>query len=184
MTFDQAMVLTRMVSSATAFDEDECSRFWDLLVQVPKNGLVVEIGSQLGRSSSLILQAGLGRFQSVFIDPWTSQPDYARQWHEMAWNHGPHTVFQMRTDQVLKHSLGPREIDLLLIDGDHTEDGVRKDLGMAGRIKPGGILCAHDFGRFSLPDVYAVISPFVKDGWEDLGIAGTLGCWKRTKPCV
>lgn len=180
MTFDQAMVLTRTISSATAFEDAECERFWNLLTQVPMGGVVVEIGCQLGRSSSLVLQASeLRGFHSIHIDPWTVQPDYARGWHELAFSR-PHVVFEMRTDQVLEHPLGPRGIDFLLIDGDHTADGVRKDLGMARRIKPGGVLTAHDFGRDSLPDVFEVLSPFVAgEEWEDLGAAGTLGCWRR-----
>ena len=94
----------------------------------------------------------------------------------------PHCVFQMRTDQVLAIEEFPVNIDLLLIDGDHTEDGVRKDLGMAERIRIGGILTSHDYGRDSLPDVYAVLYLYTSDGrWEDLGIAGTLGCWRRIK---
>ena len=181
MTFSDAMVLTRTISSPTAFDDQECERFWDLLVQVPEDGIVVEIGCQLGRSSSLVLQAAKDRgFLSVHIDPWTVQPDFARQWHALAWEIDvPHCVFQMRTDQVLDIEW-PVGIDLLLIDGDHTADGVRKDLGMAERIKPGGILTAHDWMRDSLPDVETVLAPFVTDGrWEDLGAAGTLGCWRR-----
>jgi len=181
MTFDQAMVLTRGVSSRDAFEDVECERLWTLLQAVPEDGIVVEIGCQLGRSSSLVLQSAKAKgFLSVHIDPWTSQPDFALQWHVMAWRIDvPHVVLQMRTDQVLEQGW-PLDIDLLLIDGDHTEDGVRKDLGMAERIRIGGILTAHDYGRHALPDVYAVLEPYTSDGrWEDLGIHGTLGSWRR-----
>lgn len=54
------------------------------------------------------------------------------------------------------------------------------DTHMADLVRPDGVMCAHDYGRDSLPDVYAVINAYVDlGGWEYLGVAGTLGMWRR-----
>src|SRR6185437_2373156 len=161
-SFEEVMTLTRTVSSSTAFEDEECRALYDLCATVSQNGLVVEIGCQLGRTSSIILQVAkeIG-YTSVHIDPWTVQPDFAASWHQMAWNVDvPHVVLQMRTDQALELQGFLRGIDLLLIDGDHTEHGVRIDTRMADRVRTGGILCAHDYGRNSLPDVWKVMSEY------------------------
>jgi predicted O-methyltransferase YrrM len=182
IAFEDAMQITRGVSSETAFDDTELRALYDLLLEVPKGGIVTEIGCQIGRSSSLILQCARDNFLSVHIDPWTVQPDFAAQWHDMAWKIGvPHVVYQMRTEDVLNIRQLPPFVDLLLIDGDHTEAGLLVDVKMAEYcIRFGGILCAHDYGRDSLPDVERVLSKSLKSPyWNQLGLSGTLGCWRR-----
>lgn len=181
-SFDRCMELTRTISSETAFSDDELDALYRTLLRVDRGRVIVEIGCQLGRSSSMILQlAPALSLVSVHIDPWTVQPDYAAGWHRMAHTTGSsHCVLQMRTDQALALQFFPDQLGLVLIDGDHTDAGVRVDLGMAERIAPGGWLLAHDYGRDSLPDVYAVLTPYVNDGrWRASVPAGSLGIWQR-----
>lgn len=178
ISFEEVMQLTSGVSGNAAFEDEECHALYDLCAAVPHDGLVVEIGCQLGRTSSIILQCSPGRYRPVFIDPWTVQPDYMHGWMGMA--HAldiPFTCRMMRTDQALPNWKDP--IDLLLIDGDHTEHGVRIDTGMAEFVRIGGVMCAHDYGRDSLPDVFAVLNKYIDARWEFLGVAGTLGMWRR-----
>lgn len=192
ITFDQVMELTRRVSSHTAFEDAECAALYELCCAVLSNGLVMEIGCQLGRTSSIILQVGRDRgYRSVHIDPYTEQLEYLVPWIKMAHSIGqPFTLCCMRTDQLhateqmftmTEFGIQP-PVDLLLIDGDHTEDGVRKDCKFADWVVgAGGILCAHDYVEESLPDVYTVLRKFcVPPDWEAVGVAGTLGIWKRT----
>lgn len=187
ITFDEAMKLTSTVSSNAAFSDLECRTFWDLLNTLPATATVVEIGCQLGRTSSLILQAAKNRgFVPDFIDPWTEQPDYCRQWMVMAHSVGvPFRLHMMRTDQT--EHIGQYGIDFLLIDGDHTAQGVKTDTTMMmGRMKRGGIVCAHDYGRDSLPDVWEQINIYLanrwqKNLWEPMVIADTLGVWRRSQ---
>lgn len=183
ISFDQVMELTRTVSSETAFSDPECAALYELCCAVPFGGLVVEIGCQLGRTSSIILQVGRDAgYRSVHIDPYTEQLEYLFPWIKLAHGIGtPFTFCCMRTDQAHAEWGWARGIDLLLIDGDHTEAGVHKDTKFAEEfVRPGGILCAHDYGRESLPDVYTVLRKFcVPPDWSAVGIAGTLGIWKR-----
>ena len=47
-------------------------------------------------------------------------------------------------------------------------------------IKAGGILTMHDYGRDSLPGVYKAATEYLKDDkWDQTGVYGTLGVWRR-----
>lgn len=186
-TLDEVMQLTRTVSSATAFDDAECKAMYDACQTVPFGGVVVEIGCQLGRSSSLLAQCALNKFHTIHVDPFTDQPDFLKQWHEMMWAIGGRDHFYthlcMRTGQALWQlkMLGDDGIDLAFIDGDHEYPGVMMDLEILGPlIKPGGLLTMHDYGRDSLPGIYQAASEYIKaDEWEHVGVYGTLGVWRR-----
>ena len=176
------MRLTRTVSSETAFEDAECLSLYEHCMTQQSNSVVVEIGCQLGRTSSIITQVGKYRgYQSIHIDPYIDDPAYLLEWHRMMHAIGnPYIHFCMPSKMAYAELrlLGP--IDLLLIDGDHTEDGVREDCSVAGEIvKSGGVMLAHDYGRDSLPDVWRVMNKYTAQGWESLGAAGTLGGWRR-----
>lgn len=183
ITFEEAMQVTSGVSSVTALSDEEARGMYDALAQVTRDGLVVEVGTQLGRSSSLITQLAhdIG-FHVLHIDPYTQQTDMAKQWLGMMAAVG--TTFllaHMRTDQAdwLLQRLGP--IDLAYIDGDHCGPGVRIDLALvADRVRSGGLLLCHDYGRDSLPDVFQVVNQYLEsDLWDHVGTYGTLGVWRR-----
>lgn len=188
-SFEEVMQLTRTVSSSTAFDDAECKAMYDACQEVPFGGVVVEVGCQLGRSSSLISQCALGKFHTVHVDPFTDQPEFLKQWHQMMWGIGGRDHFYthlcMRTEQALwqLEMLGGNGIDLAFIDGDHEYPGVMIDLeALCPMIKQGGLLTMHDYGRESLPGVFKAIeeriTPFFAS-WEHVGTYGTLGVWGR-----
>lgn len=57
---------------------------------------------------------------------------------------------------------GLSNLDLIFIDGDHQEDGVRKDLtAWWERLRVGGFLIGHDYGRDVWPDVKMVFDEFI-----------------------
>ena len=186
-SFEEVMQLTRNVSSATALDDAEAKGLYDAILQIPHGGLAVEVGCQLGRSSSIFAQLSLGnQFNSIHIDPYTSQPEYAAQWLNMMREVGgdfehSFTLLCMRTEQAAWHleKFGP--IDLAFIDGDHEYPGVMVDLNLvASKIKSGGLLTMHDYGRDSLPGVFQAASDYITDDkWEHIGTYGTLGVWRR-----
>ena len=179
ISFDEVMQLTRTVSSATAFSDVECKALYELCLRQRPLSRVVEIGCQLGRTSSIIAQVGksLG-YRSVHIDPYTSQYEYLGPWVKMMHEVGnPFTLHCMRTDQVRFQP----EIDMLLIDGDHTTSGVKKDCEFADEhVRRGGIMCAHDYLREGLPEVGQVMKAYaVEPKWKMLGLYDTLGVWQR-----
>lgn len=179
ISFDEVMSLTRDVSSATAFSDIECQALYDLCSRLNSSSCVVEIGCQLGRTSSIIAQVGktIG-YQSIHIDPYTFQYEYLGPWvrmmHEVS---NPFTLHCMRSDQVRM----TRPIDLLLIDGDHTAAGVATDMHFAeAHVAFGGIMCAHDFGNDGLPDVATILNKMaIRPLWQRLGVYDTLGVWRK-----
>ena len=58
--------------------------------------------------------------------------------------------------ELFRAALGGRKLDLLLIDGDHTFEGVKSDFELySGFIRPGGVIAFHD----------------IQPGFEDAGVA-------------
>ena len=90
------------------------------------------------------------------------------------------------TDQAEWH-INPlvmgRGIDLAFIDGDHEAPGVRIDCRVvASKVKGGGVLTAHDYGRDSLPGVFLAMNEYaLEPNWKSEGVFGTLGVWRRMR---
>lgn len=187
MTLEGIMDNVRAVSSETALTDEEAKLLFECVSNVPRSGVAVEVGCQLGRSSVLIAQVAheIG-FHTIHIDPHTRQEEIAASWvknmkaalpedHEF-------TALFMRTDQAdwILGQLWP--LDFAYIDGDHEYPGVMIDLDIiADRVSVGGYLCCHDYGRDSLPGVYKAVTEYMKSGlnWVHVGTAGTMGAWRR-----
>ena len=191
-TYEEVMQLTRTISGEAALEEPDARGLYNALLEVPTDGLVVEVGCQLGRSSSLILQLAQDQgFHSVHVDNHKQQPDYLRQWIQMAWEIGGDddhrfTLLCMRTEQgrLLLDKLCRDGIDLAFIDGDHNYPGVMMDLEvLAPQVKVGGLLTLHDYGRNSLPAVWRAANDYIDESgdgqWDQVGVFGTLGVWRR-----
>lgn len=186
-TFDEVMRITRDVSGIAALEDPEAEALYNFCLHVPTGGLVIEVGCQLGRSSSLINQLALAiGFHDIHIDPWTDQPGWMKDWMEIMYNIGgaqehAFSVLCMRTKQAegILSRLGP--IDLAYIDGDHTKEIVDIDLDLiADKIKPGGFLTAHDYGNPGLAGVKEALDFYTTpDRWDAIGVFGSLGVWKR-----
>jgi predicted O-methyltransferase YrrM len=180
------MAVTAGVSSATAFSDIECASLYHRCMGVLQGGIVVEIGCQLGRSSSIIAQVGKERgYHSIHIDPYTYQLEYLSGWISMMHRIGGiWTHLCMRTDQAEWHirQLALDNIDLALIDGDHEARGVRIDCRVVGNnIKSGGVLLAHDYGHPHLPGVKQGMDEYIDYQWTPLVTVGTLGAWSRNE---
>lgn len=186
MTFDQIMQLTQTVSGAAAFQDDEARAYFDLLNALPDGAIVLEVGLQFGRSSSIVAQLTQEKhFQYFGIDPFTDPPDAGPAWLSLMQRIGaPFTLFKMKSTEV---QLKPSPLDLVLIDGDHNEDGVRIDCQKwLPLVRSGGHALFHDYGRESLPNVYPTARQemiqqiLIGESWEELPTVGTLGIWQRT----
>ena len=53
--------------------------------------------------------------------------------------------------------------DLIYIDGDHSYEGVLKDLEMSlHKVKPNGYICGHDYSANKFPQVVKSVNDFIK----------------------
>lgn len=185
-TFGDIWYLTQHISQH-AMQIEEVKALHKLCSNVPPNGLVVEVGCQSGRSSSVFAQMGrVMGFHTVHIDPYTEQPETLQQWAEAMyflggeWTHA-FNLLCMRTEQAewWLSKIGP--IDLAFIDGDHEAPSVETDLKLVAElVKPGGILACHDYVCQTWRGVKEAVDPYVASGkWEFQEQVSTLGIWRR-----
>lgn len=178
MTFADAMVFTRTVGSHTSFEDDECEAYFNILHSLPKDSLVIEVGLEFGRSSSIALQvAKANGLRYHGIDPFI-EPDVFPFWMKMARGFQPFRISVMKSQEVL---IG-EAIATILIDGDHSYDAVRDDcVHYMPQVIRGGYALFHDYARESLPAVYNAVKDYM-DGnqhWDHVKTVGTLGIWRR-----
>jgi hypothetical protein len=132
---------------------------------------IVEIGSFRGKSAVLL---GLGSAdvggRIAAIDPHFPSDDapdmpFGKADVDAFWANIDRFGLRPRVDHVVATSRdalepwGGRPIDLLWVDGDHTEAGARFDLEAWGAlVRPGGVIAAHDYReRF----------PGVRKAWDE-----------------
>lgn len=180
LTFDQVYRTTSRVSGAAALERDECRRYFDLLMEVPEDGRIVEIGLQYGRSSSIVAQVQRFKYIDYFaIDPFTDPPEAKQAWLDLMDRLDcQYILFEGTVETAQKYGY----IDLAFIDGDHTEEWVRKDCDFVlPGIKPGGVVCAHDYGRLMHPAVQAAMDAKIAEygGFEQLPTVRTLASWRK-----
>ena len=87
-------------------------------------------------------------------------------------------VVGLSTDDDVQAVVGDRRYAVVVIDGDHYEDGVAKDLRWVENILlPGGIAVMDDFGDKKWPGVEAAVRGYLADGgrMQLLGTASTSG---------
>jgi Methyltransferase domain len=192
-TFEQIMSVTGNTPATATLMDNEAYALYNACLSVPKDGLVMEVGCQLGRSSSIISQLSYDiGYDAIHIDPYTRQPDWMKQWMEMMYKLGPldnqaFSLLCMRTEQAARilSRLGP--LDMAYIDGDHETAAVLIDMRLvADRIKPAGMLAVHDYNPARKPncnDFYAVVAAmeiYLASGlWDKVEQSGEMGVWRR-----
>ncbi|MBY0074708.1 class I SAM-dependent methyltransferase [Priestia aryabhattai] len=133
--------------------------------------IIVEIGIQRGATAKCILDNSPWIERYIGIDV---PPDYKASLsilqHEVPKIAGECVKQDPRVDIIVKPN-GSRDVvpadlpiaDLIFIDGDHTAEGVLLDTLLARQIiRKGGIICWHDYGNATVPDVTAVIDDLNK----------------------
>src|SRR5439155_25919994 len=144
ITFDEVMTFTRTVSSATAFEDEECRAYYDILNGLNSGSVIVEVGRAFGRSSSVALQVAKAKqLRYRGIDPFRDTPDALEAWIKMArsidW---PFELHVMKSHD----SRRGEPIDAILIDGDHNYEAVEADcFDFMSSIANGGYAMFHDF---------------------------------------
>lgn len=122
----------------------------DLLLRlakdVPKKGLIIEIGGEFGQSASLFAMGADRTVKIITVDQF---PGDLLSIHQ---ENLKEAGFEGRTEQIVMDSRkmkdqtwGHGQVNLLFIDGDHSYEGVKDDIeGWIPHVKTGGIVAFHD----------------------------------------
>lgn len=176
LTFEQAYEFTKTIGSHTSFEEEECRAYFDVLMTIPKSHLIVEVGLEYGRSSSIALQvARVNGLDYVGIDPFEDEEVW-ESWCENMAGMSP-VVYRHKSTDIT----GIGQISAILIDGDHSYEGVKADCEhFLPHLVTNGIAMFHDYKRESLPDVTRAVDDYMLNGgWGHMLIAGTLSVWRK-----
>jgi predicted O-methyltransferase YrrM len=141
---------------------------------VPDGGVLVEVGTAWGRSSVFLAQELL-KLGKASCELWTLDPhpaSWAPDWHRKAMS----AMLAGATDAELgmirflrtdsEHAARMfNSVDFVFVDGLHDARHLRADVAAwQPKIRSGGILSGHDYGRFELkegisdhPDVKRVV---------------------------
>lgn len=136
-----------------AFLPDEMRMMITVAMALKKKANFVEIGCNLGRSSSVLgLIAKERKCNLVCIDNFIEVPngisssDEVKQQFEKNMHDVEAEYKLMAMDSKEASSKYRQEIDLLFIDGDHSYEGVKEDIRLwVRRVKKGGAVLFHDY---------------------------------------
>lgn len=147
----------------------------DLLDILPKNIIVAEIGVFKGDFSKIILEK-INPTELHLIDifdgrmcsgdkdgndiVWTElSEDYETLKKEYLHNENVH-IHKGYSFDIL-NTFDDNYFDLVYIDGDHSYEGVKKDLELSFfKVKRGGCICGHDYTNNMFPPVVQAVNEF------------------------
>jgi hypothetical protein len=135
-------------------------------MQPIKRGTVVEIGVYMGRSLSYIMPQCAQNSNIIYaVDNWVGTRAQSADpragsavmtlfldWLQSHADRHCVRVLHMSSAEAA-NSFGPSTIDLVMIDGDHSYEGVISDLRTwVPKLHPNGILCGHDLHMSGVTD--------------------------------
>lgn len=148
---------------------------------------VVEIGSWLGCSALAMVEAGASR---VFcVDTWRGTDDPADETFAAARGVDVYRFFLRNVGVLCPSRIIPCpgeslpwakawkwQADLVFLDADHRYEAVAADIAAwTPLVRPGGILCGHDFSRDGWPGVVRA----VEESGPYEHIAGSVIWWRQ-----
>lgn len=161
---------------SACFSTRSCGVLLPALVLAFDVRTVLEIGSGYGFITQVLAKALAANsgMQGLLIscDIFPSSCDCARE----AGSHETGLHIVVKDDSTTcdwSLYLGDRRFDLVFIDGDHSYEGVAKDIRNADKfLKEGGLMMAHDYGPHE-PGSMKAIDEWVKEsGWSAIPIPG------------
>jgi predicted O-methyltransferase YrrM len=141
-----------------------------------RRGNLVEVGSWMGRTTSLLVQAAKKWDAAVYsVDPFTPMPSGHEQGAPERWRANliklglePPHLYHMPSLEAA--SVFDQEVALLFIDGDHGERAVLADLqAWTPKVKLGGVVALHDM---FYPTITGVCRAVTEWWTEDRGLDG------------
>ena len=157
------------------------SRMWRINVRA-----VAEIGVYRGRFAGC-LRTNWPAAELYLIDPWRHLPNMARQNGRMhkaggspeanqaIWDiiyaevqglfaNDPHTHLIRATSAEAAPGVADESLDVIHIDGDHSYEAVCEDITLwLPKLRPGGMLCGHDYAESGRRRTLFKVKPAVDD---------------------
>lgn len=164
---------------------------FDLARALPRGARVLEIGSHFG-SSALFLGAALNQREGslLCVDTWANEtmPDGEQDtFARFSANTAPFahliTPIRKRSDRLTPDDIGG-PLDMVFIDGDHSEEAVRHDLALtAPFVKQDGVVAFHDLRGGVYPGVGVVIGEAIASReWHLERLIDALAIIRRVSP--
>ncbi len=130
----------------------ELLKLYGLAKSLPEKSLAVEIGSYIGASSLLIAKGLTKNSKLVCIDTWQNDAMTEGNWdsYQVFLQNTKAVEDRIKTIRNISVEAGRNFIeqtDFIFIDGDHSYEGVKKDVDIwFPKLKSGGIIVMHDIG--------------------------------------
>jgi hypothetical protein len=140
------------------FNYQETYKF--LLSKVPDDGIFVECGAWLGKSSAYLCDHAKNRIKVFIIDTWAGSPDELTTTQALATKTNIYKIFSEnmgnRKYTALKmdsceaaDKFDDNSLDVVYIDMTHTYDAVKRDIQhWLPKVKSGGYISGHDYDNF------------------------------------
>lgn len=129
---------------------------------------IVELGTYRGRSARAMLDSSKAHIWCV--DRWSgpagkvvvSENDYQIFLTNIVDIKDRVTVLKMTTQKALEHFLSGT-FDMIFVDADHSYESAKFDIiHYAPLLKPGGLLCGHDYNPKRWPGVVRAVKELVR----------------------
>lgn len=145
-------VLRQMNDIGGIYSEKEAEQLYKYVMGLDESGLVVEVGCERGKSTSVLASAAKERGVAFYVvDSWV----YDRDRNEPAfWENmrrlGLEDTFEFveKDSALAAYDFDDKSIDLLHLDSDHKYDYSVKELAAwRPKMARDGIICFHDYAR-------------------------------------
>ena len=124
------------VTTFIQMNREEAQKLFDCAVKVPKDGVIVEIGTFKGGSAIIMAEATEAIVYTIDIE--NQATENIKDYSNIKFIHGD-------SEEVSK--TWDKEIDMIFIDGSHFYADVRRDItNWLPKLKERGIVCFHDYG--------------------------------------
>lgn len=165
--------------------ERELDVILELAKEAPKNGVIVELGSYVGRSACAFINGSHPSVKIFCVDVWPvydfdksvmSSPEHAKEednkdllgafLRNIGYNKRVTPIKALSYEAELPDDIIP---SLVFVDAGHQRENVRRDLEhWYKKLPKGGILSGHDYARFPNNDVCEVVDDFIARTGETL----------------
>jgi predicted O-methyltransferase YrrM len=140
-----------------------------LVNKIPDNGIFVEGGAWLGKSSSYLCDLAKDRIKVYIVDTWEGSKEEMETSHQLAKEKDIYQIFlenmgERKFTPIKKESVEASKdfedesCDVVFIDMDHSYEAVKQDLiHWFPKVKKGGYIAGHDI---DWPGVSKAINEF------------------------